>query len=59
MVMNEYPSVLLERAVAQMSSLPGVGRKTALRYVLGLLRRSPEAVISIWCAWWKTFRISC
>ena len=44
MVMNEYPSVLLERAVAQMSSLPGVGRKTALRYVLGLLRRSPEEV---------------
>ena len=37
--MGEYPSILLEQAVDQMASLPGVGRKTALRLVLSLLRR--------------------
>ena len=42
--MNEYPSQLLEQAVSQMSSLPGVGRRTALRLVLHLLRRSDAEV---------------
>jgi len=42
--MNEYPSILLDSAVQQMASLPGIGRKTALRLVLNLLRRSPEEV---------------
>ena len=42
--MNEYPSILLEQAVNQMSSLPGVGRRTALRLVLHLLRQSDESV---------------
>ena len=42
--MNEYPSILLEQAVNQMSSLPGVGRRTALRLVLHLLRQSDEQV---------------
>jgi recombination protein RecR len=42
--MNDYPSVLLEAAVQQMSSLPGVGKRTALRHVLHLLRQKPETV---------------
>lgn len=39
-----YPSVLLENAVNEFASLPSVGRKTALRLVLHLLRRKPEEV---------------
>ena len=42
--MSDYPSVILEQAVNQMGSLPGVGRRTALRLVLHLLRRSDEEV---------------
>ena len=42
--MSEYPSILLEQAVNQMASLPGVGRRTALRLVLHLLRQSDEQV---------------
>lgn len=41
---NEYSSILLTNAVNAFSSLPGTGRKTALRYVLNLLKRSPEEV---------------
>ena len=41
--MNEqYPSVLLEKAVGELSKLPGVGRKTALRYALYLLRQDKD-----------------
>jgi len=36
--MTEYPSVLLEKAVNEFSRLPGVGRKTALRFCLHLLK---------------------
>lgn len=42
--MQDYSSILLEQAVNQMASLPGVGRKTALRLVLSLLRRTNEEV---------------
>ena len=43
--MNEqYPSRLLENAVSQFSRLPGIGRKTALRLVLHLLRQDTEDV---------------
>ena len=42
--MSEYPSVVLEQAVNQMASLPGVGRRTALRLVLHLLRQSEQEV---------------
>lgn len=42
--MNEYPSILLGEAVNQFASLPGMGRKSALRHVLALLRRSNEDV---------------
>ena len=43
---NAYPSQLLEKAVAEFSKLPGIGRKTALRLVLDVLRRSEEEVDS-------------
>lgn len=36
--METYPSVLLEKAVGEFSKLPGIGRKTALRLVLHVLR---------------------
>ena len=42
--MQQYPSQLLERAVEAFSQLPGVGRKTALRLVLHLLRQPIEDV---------------
>lgn len=42
--MNQYPSVLLGKAVDQFASLPGIGRKTALRLVLHLLRQSEKDV---------------
>ena len=44
--MQQYPPQLLERAVEAFSQLPGVGRKTALRLVLHLLRQSTEDVDS-------------
>ena len=42
--MSEYPSIVLEQAVNQMASLPGIGRRTALRLVLHLLRQSDAEV---------------
>lgn len=44
--MITYPSRLVERAVEQLSSLPGIGRKTALRLSLHLLGRAPHEVHS-------------
>lgn len=38
------PSKHLEKAVEQMSSLTGIGRKTALRLVIDLLKKDKEAV---------------
>ncbi|MCX6248811.1 MAG: recombination mediator RecR [Bacteroidetes bacterium] len=37
--MNTYPSKLLENAVSELSKLPGIGRKSALRLALHLLRK--------------------
>ncbi len=42
--MQHYPSKLLEAAVNEFSRLPGVGRKTALRLVLHLLRMPGQDV---------------
>lgn len=43
--MNEqYPSQLLEKAVNEFSKLPGIGRKTAMRLVLHLLRQDDATV---------------
>lgn len=44
MSFNEYPSRLLENAVNEFSTLPGIGRKTAFRLVMSLLRRNSEDV---------------
>lgn len=37
--MNQYPSALLQKAVTEISRLPGIGSKTALRLALHLLRQ--------------------
>ena len=37
--MQEYPSALLEKAVGEFAKLPGIGRKTALRLALHVLRQ--------------------
>ena len=39
---QQYPSRLLERAVDEFAKLPGIGRRTALRLVLKLLKQKPE-----------------
>jgi recombination protein RecR len=44
MSFTEFPSRLLENAVNEFASLPGVGRKTAFRLVMNLLRRDSEEV---------------
>jgi recombination protein RecR len=44
MSFSEYPSKLLENAVNEFASLPGIGRKTAFRLVMNLLKRDPEEV---------------
>lgn len=41
---QQYSSALLEKAVGEFAKLPGIGRKTALRLVLNMLRRSNEEV---------------
>ena len=41
---QQYPSALLERAVSEFAKLPGIGRKTALRLSLHLLRRQTADV---------------
>ena len=42
---QQYPSRLLERAVQEFAKLPGIGRKTALRLVLYLLRQETGEVV--------------
>lgn len=39
--MEQYPTLLLTNAVEEFAKLPGIGRKTALRLVLHLLRQDP------------------
>ncbi|MFI5204319.1 MAG: recombination mediator RecR [Flavobacteriales bacterium] len=39
-----FNSKLIESAVEQMASLPGVGQRTALRYVMSMLKRKPNEV---------------
>lgn len=41
---QEYPSKLLENAINELAKLPGVGKKTALRLVLHMLKWSNEEV---------------
>ena len=44
MIQQQYPSQLLEKAVSEFSRLPGIGRKTALRLVLWMLRQEDADV---------------
>ena len=44
MLQQQYPSQLLEKAVSEFSRLPGIGRKTALRLVLWMLRQNDADV---------------
>jgi recombination protein RecR len=41
---HNYPSKLLEQAVREFASLPGIGSKSALRLVLHLLKQEAEEV---------------
>ena len=41
---QQYPSTLLEKAVGEFAKLPGIGRKTAMRLVLHLLRQETSTV---------------
>lgn len=41
---TNYPSILLQKAVSEMSRLPGIGTRTSLRLVLHLLRQDVEDV---------------
>ncbi len=43
---QQYPSALLEKAVNEFAKLPGIGRKTAMRLVLHLLRQDDAVVES-------------
>ena len=43
---QQYPSQLLEKAVGEFAKLPGIGRKTAMRLVLHLLRQEHSVVES-------------
>lgn len=43
----EFPSKLIEEAVNQISKLPGIGKKTALRLVLHLIKERPESTRSL------------
>jgi recombination protein RecR len=43
----EYPSKLIEDAVNQVSKLPGIGKKTALRLVLHLIKEKEDNTFSL------------
>ncbi len=43
----EFSSSLIEKAVNEISSLPGIGRKTALRLALNILQREESEVASL------------
>lgn len=43
----EYPSKLIENAINEIAKLPGIGKKTALRLALHLLREEEEATQSL------------
>ncbi len=45
--MNTYPSKLLEEAVNELIKLPGIGKRTALRLALWLLKQDPARAITL------------
>ncbi len=44
---QEYASTLLENAVTELSRLPGIGRKTALRLALHILRSDEKSGVAL------------
>jgi len=42
-----YPSVLIEEAVNELSKFPGVGKKSAMRMVLHLLKQQEQEVVKL------------
>lgn len=45
--MHEYPSKYIERAIEEISKLPGIGKKTALRLALHLLKSSKDNTLAL------------
>ena len=43
----ELPSKSLERAVHELSRLPGIGRRSALRLALHLIKQGPERIMDL------------
>jgi recombination protein RecR len=43
----DYPSKLIEEAVNQISKLPGIGKKTALRLVLHIIKEKEESTFAL------------
>jgi recombination protein RecR len=43
----DFPSKLIEEAVNQISKLPGIGKKTALRLVLHMIKDRPENTFAL------------
>ena len=43
---QQYSSQLLEKAVEEFAKLPGIGKKTAMRLVLHLLKQEKKSVES-------------
>lgn len=43
----DFPSKLIEEAVNQISKLPGIGKKTALRLALHLIKDRPESTLAL------------
>ncbi len=46
-MITSYNSSLLENAVSELSKLPGIGRKTALRLALHMLRRDENEAVAL------------
>ncbi len=46
-VLMDYPSKVLAKAVDEISGLPGIGRKTALRLALHLLKQPNSRAVSL------------
>lgn len=45
--MSNIPSKLLEKAVDELARMPGIGRRTALRLALWILRQEKEQVLNL------------
>ncbi|GAB4289419.1 MAG: recombination mediator RecR [Marinilabiliales bacterium] len=45
MDIHTYPSKLLEKSIEEFAKLPGIGKRTALRHVLYLLKQDDDSII--------------